>query len=625
MFFEFHVCGVNVPYQISHIIFISLFTIATLPLTVWGQGGAADSGQAANGGFQNTGNNPGNAHAPGYGAGGNAPTGGSGNTVGSSGPPSNSTGTGSTNYSGSVGSLGSNSTSSGSNGSTNSDRNNDRTCCTFGGNVGSTNNNPTSQVISSGSQLSFSPSLVEGSTSPNAINSSGSLLSMGTVIDQVQNTNSSTANTTNGSNGGFDRNGNFYSLGTPVPPTQTPPRSLLNSLVGVLVDVAVPQAIKNTANNLYQAGVRSVNAVGRVVQPHAQTLVSAVNKSVAAGQNIMKNAEAELARPEIREALGLNAETEEAKAWAKEQVLQTTKAMMMKSEQLAYFSEIEAKYNELGIPEDKRWLPDGPATQVTRFANTNATDKELARLVDEQYRARKVDVMVPDYAAVITPSYIDSLTSISLKAPSLTPTQQLGAMTSVTVIGPAEELDKIASQAGVNFTFGSCGCKGRHSAGMNDKFSGVPGGINLVRSTDSNGNPEDYVGTLTHEITHAGDRAVLADLEESMSSQTISESELQRLADRYDAAQAAWDGNINDIVDESLKGKITDVWSSRPVELRAGITMVDSTYVELTAQYHDISLEDAAKYTDAVLNDPAIKEMNRLLDEHATEMIERAQ
>jgi hypothetical protein len=110
-----------------------------------------------------------------------------------------------------------------------------------------------------------------------------------------------------------------------------------------------------------------------------------------------------------------------------------------------------------------------------------------------------------------------------------------------------------------------------------------------------------------------------------MNSQTISESELQRLADRYDAAQAAWDGNINDIVDETLKGKITDDWASRPIEFRAGTTMVNSTYVDIVANSHSISTEDAAKYADAVLNDPAIKEINRLLDEHAIEMIERAQ
>jgi hypothetical protein len=605
-------------------LFVFLFILSVSPLA-WSQGGAADSGQAANSGSQNTGNNPGNAHAEGYGSGGNAPTGGSGNTVGSSGPPSNSTGTGSTGSTNSTGSVGSGTNSnSGANGSTNSDRNNDRgSCCTFGGNVGGTNTTATN-VISSGTQLSFSPSIVQGSASPNLINNSSSELSMGTVVDQVQNNNTSSSNTTNGSNGGFDRNGNFYSLGTPVPPTTTPPRSLLASIVGVLETVPVAQAIKNTTQNLYQVSVRSVNAVGRVVQPHAQTLVSAVNKSVAAGLNIMKNAEAELARPEIREALGLNAETEEAKAWVKEQVLQTTKAMMMNSEQLAYFSEVDAKYDELGIPEDKRWLPGGPATQVTRFANTSPEDKELARIVDEQYRARKVDVIVPDYTAVVTPSFIDSQTLIGLKAP-LTPTQHLGAMTSITVIGPAEELDRIVSQAGVNSSFGSCGCKGNHSAGTNDDFSGVPGGINLVRSTDENGNPEDYAGTLTHELTHAGDRAVLADLEETMESQTTSQIELEKLAARLDAAHAAWDGNINDIVDERLKGKITEEWSSDPIEFRAGTTMVNSTYVDIVANRHSISTEDAAKYADAVLNDPAIKEMNRLLDEHAIEMIERAQ
>lgn len=595
-----------------------LFLFLAAP-KIWAQGGGADSGQAAN---QNTGNNPGNAHAECYGTGGNAPTGGSGNTVGSSGPTNSSGSSGTNSSSGSntnssSGAPGGTNSSS-SNGSTNSDGNRgDRPCCSFGGNIGGstgTTNNAT-QVISGGSRLSF-PSAI--TTNPKS-HGTPSDLSMGTVVTGVQGGLKSTstgslANPT-GNNGGFDRDGNFYSLGTQVPPAKIPARSVLDTLIGALQNVPVPEVIKAVTGNLVQVGAKTVNSVGRAVQPHAQTLVSAVTRSVTAGQNTL----AELARPDIRNALGITGSSEGS---------DFVKATAMKSELRAFYSGIHEKYRELNIPEDKRWFAEGPVSQASRYSQADLSPQqvELSKAIDERFRLGRLSVLVPDSLAIKTPNYVTIDTALNLRVDTslMTDTQILGAMTSITVLARPDVLDRILDKSGIapDLSFLDCvNCSQDVIDGLNIHHPSIQGGLNLIPlRKDADGQPIDMSSTLTHEWTHSGDRAVLADLDAKFSDPQTSESEKVRLQERYVTARAAWFGNFDE-VNKFLKSVVKDDYLSDPLELRAFSTELDELYDESLADRLQITNYEAKVLQKELLNDPVIQEMNRNLDEHATEML----
>ncbi len=478
----------------------------------------------------------------------------------------------------------------------------------FGPNIGSTS----SPVLSSGNRLSFPDSVTNNNTNTNINIPNSANISMGLVVRSVQSVDGALniQGTTTGKNGGFDKNGNFYDIGTPVPSLSVPSKSLVGAIASLLDGVAV------VGFNLQSVSTNVVNGIGRIVEPQIKALSAGFQSSLNAAQNTQLNSLAELSKPEIRNALIETGDMQNA--------MSAARRTASNASQVALYAVTNQKYNELGIPEDRRWLAMGPASQANRHIKASAQDIAAAKIIDQSFLQYKSQVIVPDRYSIQTPGYLDITEGTGFQ--KLNAVQKVGVINSITVITDKQTLSKIAE---------AYGYPGEEAFGFSIGFVGPTLGGLVIAATDAFGANTDaskasYVDTITHEYVHAGDNAILADIAGALndSSLNLSKQQVAKLEERLGVASSIYNNEEIEDLSENLKGLIRiDKNYSNIFEVRA-YTQSHSQgngLVHHVMKTQNISETEATAIVDKIKSDPVLSEINRVMTEHATEILNRDQ
>ena len=536
---------------------------------------------------------------------------GSGNT--------SSAGTGSTGSTGGTQTGGSTSSPTGGDRTGGSQNNNGG--LSFGPGVGSVNNS----AISSGGRLSFPDSVTNGNNiNPNTgMGSSG--LSMGRVVGEVQKsgiTTGSQGNTT-GTNGGFDSAGNFYNLGTPVPSVAVASRGLISALAGLLSGITVPGAVRDVVGAAQSVATHVVNSVGQVVAPQAKAISSGFQSSLTAAQNTLQNSLDELSKPAIRNALIATGNLQNA--------VNSARRIASEASQRAFYSGATQKYDELAIPENRRWLAGGPVQQAYRHMNPTDAELAAAKLIDQSFLVGPTRVLVPDRYAIITPGFMSTTASTGFNA--LNAVQKIGALNSITVIADKATLASFAKAYGLSTT--ACtDCRfidgtlaGVNLQGVGPTIGGMVLAVDDLYGKYTEDSKLEMVDTLIHEWVHAGDVAISEDINRvldenraSLSPEQIAELEERQLA----ANKIVNDRDIGELSD-NLEGLINDGYVSNIEETRAFNESIfqGQGMIDRLVETQNVSVVEATAMVGIVRSDPVLNEIDRLMTEHANEMLNR--
>lgn len=301
----------------------------------------------------------------------------------------------------------------------------------------------------------------------------------------------------------------------------------------------------------------------------------------------------------------------------------------------AFYSGVLSAYNALRTPDDRRVVPTGPIKDIImsgissgRIARGDVTleSVKLAEILDAKFLQGKIDISLPG-----TQLFADGrFRSSELYYNDLTPSQRLGVQNAVMILGSATELAQISGLLG-NTTIKNHFTSGGHGAALGYLNDMIAGGVIMINTNKSQLGRDI---TIKHELLHVGDLIVGMDLERRLTSTTTMNPELveyrhEVIIPMFGCSENGCDvKNANISQYPGLAGLINDRYLSTVMEVRAhlqelnqgGAGYADNYYSRL-AEAEGLTLQEAEEVVDILRNDPVLNELDRVLQDHAEDIL----
>ncbi len=283
-----------------------------------------------------------------------------------------------------------------------------------------------------------------------------------------------------------------------------------------------------------------------------------------------------------------------------------------------YYKAVDKYYTQNNTPV--RAIPSGPMQDLARISGYTPTDAEqkLMAQIDASYRAGKIDVIMPGgitFPGTRANLFIDTYEELS-------PSQILGYENTVVIQMNSEDFKPILELHGVDVSkMGNPNAVPRALASVMFENMVVGGSVFVNSDLEQ---AESLRETLSHEMQHAGDGAVMNEARAVLQDPNATPQEKKDALRAFEAAEAVFTKRV-DQVSPALEGLITNNYYAGVNEFRAYTEQINDhtdKYRDQIAENQNISPEEAEKIIEEVQNDPVIREINTVIDNYATSILE---